>query len=31
LRFSFAGPTADMRAAAERLIAWQGGRGKASG
>ncbi len=26
LRFSFAGSTADMRAAAERLIAWQGGK-----
>ncbi len=26
VRFSFAGSTQDMRAAAERLIAWQGGR-----
>jgi aspartate/methionine/tyrosine aminotransferase len=26
VRFSFAGTTADMKAAAERLIAWQGGK-----
>ena len=26
VRFSFAGATADMAAAADRLIAWQGGR-----
>ena len=31
LRFSFAGSTADMRAAAERLIAWRGGRRTTSG